>query len=165
MESLFEYEKQFIINHKVNKEYEELCIQMPTCSKNDILWTLYNELLISYQSRKDFFNCFLVYQQMANQLYREKQYEQAVKFLILALYIRVYEIAQECIESSLDSNIMYERHISKFHKDLKEYMKKANINIIDVDDMCNFIENIIEHYLPQLKNDFWIYWLSFKYIS
>lgn len=165
MKELLEYEKQFLINHNVAKRFEALSNQMNTYSKSDILWVLYNELLFSYQSKQDYFNCFLVYKQMSNQLYREKNYEQALEFLILALYIRVYEISQECIELSLDSNIMYERHIAKFHKDLKKYMKSANIEISDIDNMCAFIEKIINHYLSQFKNDFWIYWISFKYIS
>lgn len=165
MEELLKYEKDFLRRHKSLKRFELLSKEMVGYKKNDILWNLYNTLLISYQSKKDWFNCFLVYQQMATQLYNENKYEQALHFLILALYIRIYEIAQECIETGLDSNAMYERHISKFHKDLKKYMDKANINVSNTDDMCNFVKKIIKHYLPQLLDDFWIYWLSFKYID
>ncbi len=168
-EELTDKEYNFLKNHHKTTEYKELKNSTYNFEKGylkyDILWSIYNQLILKYSSKKDYFNCFLVYQQMSTQLFNESKYEQATQFFILALYIRIYEIAQECIETGFDTNMMYERHISKYHKDLKKYMEKANININDTDDMCAFVRKIIIHYLPQLVDDYWIYWLSFKYIG
>lgn len=165
MEELLKYEKDFLSLHHSIKRYNTLSKEMLNYNKNDILWAIYNELLLSYQSQKDWFNCFLTYKQMSTLLYNEKKYEQALQYFILALYVRVYEIYKECVETGFDTNMIYERHITKFHKDLKKYMNKANIKISTTDEMCDFIKKIINHYQPKLKDDFMVYWLSFKYIG
>lgn len=165
MQQLLESEKTFLKNHKALDKYSKLSQELTNFTKNDILWSIYDDLKNNYLMNNDFFNCFLTYKQMANQLYEEKKFEQAIQFLILALYVRIYEIGQECIESGFSSDMMYERHLSKYHKDLKKYMKKANIKISDTDSMCDLVGKIINIYIPNLSDDFWIYWLSFKYID
>lgn len=166
MDNLLPYEKKFLSLHHSIKKFNLLSKEMSNYKKNDILWSLYNDLLLSYQFKKDWFNCFLTYQQMSTQLYNEQKYKEALQFLILALYIRIYDIAQYCIDNEpSNAQMLYERHISKHHRDLKKYMKSANIEILTTDDMCSFIRKIIDYYLPMLKDDFWIYWLSFKYID
>lgn len=114
-------------------------------TKYDILWFIYNKQKDIYLKKKDYTMVSVVYNRMYEILKKEKKYNQALDFLLCCLYLRVYD------------NILYERHLVKFIKELKSILKKNNINIDIFDDRYNFIINqikiAIKKYLLYLYDD------------
>lgn len=114
-------------------------------TKYDILWFIYNKQKDIYLNKKDYTMVSVVYNRMYEILKKEKKYNQALDFLLCCLYLRVYD------------NILYERHLVKFIKELKSILKKNNINIDIFDDRYNFIINqikiSIKKYLLYLYDD------------
>lgn len=162
---LSEKEINFLKLHNSLTRYKKISQSMTEYSKNDKLWHLYNVLKDEYYRENDYFNCHLVYQQMHQQLYSEKKYREALDFLIISLYFKTINIYKDCVSSGFNTDFMYERHIAKYHKDLKKYMKKCNISIESTDEMCEFIDSIITHYYPNIQNQTITFWISFKFVN
>lgn len=114
-------------------------------TKYDILWLIYNQQKDIYLKKKDYIMASIVYNRMFEVLKKEKKYKQALEFLICCLYLRVYD------------NFLYERHLLKFVKELKNILKKNNININIFEDRYDFIinqiKNPIKKYLPYIYNE------------
>lgn len=162
---LSEEEISFLKLHNASNRYKEISENMTEYSKNDKLWHLYNILKDEYYIKEDYLNCHFVYNQMHKQLYSEKKYKQALDFLIISLYFRTINIYKDCVSSGFNTDFMYERHIAKYHKDLKKYMKRCNISIESTDEMCDFIDNIIIYYYHDIKDKFITFWISFKFVN
>lgn len=114
-------------------------------TKYDVLWVIYNKQKDIYLKKKDYTMAGVVYNRMYEILKKEKKYNQALDFLLCCLYLKVYD------------NFLYERHLVKFMKELKDLLKKDNINIAIFDDKYNFIVNqikiSIKKYLFDLYDD------------
>ena len=105
--------------------------------KNDILWSIYNTQTLEYLNKKDYVMASVVYNNMYSLLYSEKRYEKALDFLICCLYMRVYEILPN--DGIIYDTDCYKRHLKKYMKDLRNTLKKNNIDIEIFDNRNKFI--------------------------
>ena len=150
------------IFHKVNKykqlKHNELSFEKGYM-KNDILWSIYNMQTLEYLNKKDYIMASVVYSEMYNLLYSEKRYEKALEFLICCLYMRVYEILPS--DGIVCYTDCYERHLTKYMKDLRNVLKKNDIDIEIFDNRYKFIIEYIkvpiQMYLP--------HWYDFEKVS
>lgn len=139
---------QLKVFHKI-KEYKKLKNNELSSEngydKNDILWTIYNEQKDIYIRKKDYVMASVVYNCMYELLKKEKKYDQALEFMICCLYLRVYD------------NYLYERHLKKFMKELKDILKKNDIDVNIYANRYDFIINQIkipiQKYLSYLYNE------------
>lgn len=154
--------RQLQIFHKVNKykqlKHNELSFEKGYM-KNDILWSIYNMQTLEYLNKKDYIMASVVYSEMYNLLYSEKRYEKALEFLICCLYMRVYEILPS--DGIVCYTDCYERHLTKYMKDLRNVLKKNDIDIEIFDNRYKFIIEYIkvpiQMYLP--------HWYDFEKVS
>lgn len=127
--------------------------------KNDILWSIYNTQTLEYLNKKDYVMASVVYNNMYSLLYSEKRYEKALDFLICCLYMRVYEILPN--DGIIYDTDCYKRHLKKYMKDLRNTLKKNNIDIEIFDNRNKFIsEDVkvsIQTYLP--------HWCEFEKVN
>lgn len=136
---------QLQIFHKLNKykqlKNNELSFKKGY-KKNDILWSIYNMQALEYLNKKDYVMASVVYDSMHNLLYSEKRYEKALDFLICCLYMRVYEILPS--NEIICYTDYYERQLKKYMNNLRDLLKKNDINIEIFDNRYKFIMEYIK---------------------
>lgn len=153
---------QLQVFHKVNEykrlKHNELSFEKGYF-KNDVLWSIYNTQTLEYLNKKDYVMASVVYNNMYSLLYSEKRYEKALDFLICCLYMRVYEILPS--DGIIYDTDCYKRHLKKYMKDLRNTLKKNNINIEIFDNRNKFISEdlkvSIQTYLP--------HWCEFEKVN
>lgn len=104
-------------------------------SKNDVLWAIYNEQKDVYIRKKDYVMVSVVYQRMYELLCKEKNYKDALNYLICYTYLR----------NDLDF----------FDKEFFKINKKYEVTLTS-----EFINSCISKYLGNIYDDFKVSWLK-----
>ena len=135
--------RQLQVFHKLN-EYKRLKSNELSFdkgySKNDILWSIYNEQKDVYIRKKDYAMAGVVYKRMYELLYREKKYEKALEYLICFTYLRT--------------------DLTYFNSEKTKLEKKGNVALTS-----EIIKSSISTYLPSAYDEFEVSWFQEHMLS
>lgn len=105
-------------------------------SKNDILWTIYNEQKDTYILKKDYVMAGVVFNRMHELLYKEKKYIESLHFLLCYAYIITFGHFDYISKNSLNIDISNLNLLSnRLMKDFEYIKEKIN----QINKNCDFV--------------------------
>lgn len=124
-----------------NKIYKELKLKNKYFKKNDVLWAIYNDARLEYESKKDTTMLSVVFDRQSDILIIERKYNQALIMFASSLYLILYEF-------DIVDNDIFELHINKRRKDkLNKLLTKTNKS---TNDFASEFEGYVQDIIPNL---------------
>lgn len=133
-----------------SKIYKELKMKNKYFKKNDVLWSIYNDLRLKYEFEKDMSFLGIIFEHQTEILMNDRKYQQAIETYLTSLYCYLfhYEI------STKEVNLI-DRHFNIGRKEqLTKLMKKTSYDKSKLKEEFNaiIVDNIPSLYIEEKSN-------------
>lgn len=147
LEELTNEELKYLQNlNAINKyitTYEQLQKTNNRFTKNDVLWSLYNDLKLEFENKQDLILLSIVLNRQADILTTEQKYNSAVELYSCSIYLLIYNY------NELREINLFKRHFNNKRKRiLKNLLNNSNINLNEYQKVfvASILENIPKFY-------------------
>ena len=118
--------------------------------------------LHKYVVDNDYVMISTLYYNVYKILLSQKKYTDAINILVCTMFMKVFEFLPDDFTAESKDDLcgvnIYERHLSKHIKELKQLWKLNNTNISDFSELYSFFEsvpNIIDNNIPYFSENFY----------